>query len=275
MTGAGPALHVVIGTGGTDPLDGSKFATRSPGPLDVIQWRTPTGTLRTERPSPALLHERLWETQPVRRGVQYPNRRNQHGLYFWPRTGEHVWYESGLELASLVDLDYQGQAVHIAAQPFRLLFRRQSPATYHDPDFFAVHANGDQVVYDVKPSDRITPKAVDQFAETARICDAVGWRHVVLTETHAQRTANLEFLRSTRHTRCHPPTERLEHLLSVFDGARPIGEGIAMADCRHPALVMPHVRHLLWHHHLRVDLEQHLDFDTIATTTGRSTPCCG
>lgn len=45
------------------------FATASPDALDVIQWRTPTGTLRAERPTPGLLHERLWETQPVRRGV--------------------------------------------------------------------------------------------------------------------------------------------------------------------------------------------------------------
>jgi hypothetical protein len=256
------------------PQASSGLLTRTPNGLDVIQWLTRRHTVRTERPSAALLHERLWEARQVRRGAQYPNRRNQHGLYYWPRTGEHVWYESGLELASLVDLDHQGEAVHVSAQPFRILFRSPSPVVYHDPDFFAVHTNGDQVVYDVKPASRITPEVAAQFAETARVCAEVGWRHVVLSETHPVRAANLEFLRAGRHARCHPTPDRLEHLRSVFAGGRRFGEGLAMVDRRHPALVMPHVRHLVWHRHLSADLDQHLDFDSVATTTDRSTSCC-
>lgn len=36
---------------------------------------------------------------------KWQNRPNQHGLYFWQRTGQHIWYESALEAACLVALD--------------------------------------------------------------------------------------------------------------------------------------------------------------------------
>jgi hypothetical protein len=98
--------------------------------LDTVQWRCYDGTLRTEHPSPGLLHERLWETEPIRQGAQYRNRPNEHGLYYWPWAGQHISCESALELASLVDLDHQGEAVQIAAQPFRLLFHNDARAVY-------------------------------------------------------------------------------------------------------------------------------------------------
>lgn len=87
------------------------LATRSPDGLDVVQWRRGDGGLQTAQPSPGLLAERLWEALPIRKGSQYQNRRDQHGLYFWLPAGEHVWYESALELASLVELNYAGRPI--------------------------------------------------------------------------------------------------------------------------------------------------------------------
>lgn len=260
---------------GTSSLQVRSLATRTEDGLDAVQWRRHDGTIRTARPSPELLHERLWESEQIRRGVQYQNRLNQHGLYYWPRTGRHVWYESALELACLVDLDYQGKVVQVAAQPFRLLFRRGAEAVYHDPDFFAVHANGDQVVYDVKPAARINEKARQQFAATAVVCADVGWRYEVLSETHPTRTINLGFLRPTRLPRCHPSSEVFVRLLDIFEAGRFLGEGAAMVNRRRPALAMPYIKHLIWHRHLSVDLDQALDFDTTATTTSEGEPCCG
>lgn len=241
-----------------------------------MQWRRHDGTIHASRASPELLHKRLWETEPIRQGMQYQNRRNQHGLYYWSRTRQHIWYESALELACLIELDHQGTAVKVAAQPFRVLFRRDAPAIYHDPDFFALHANGDQVIYDVKPVVRIDEKARQQFDETARVCAGVGWRHEVLSETGPTRTINLSFLRAARLPRCHPPSEVFERLLDIFGAARPVGEAAAMVNRRHPALVMPYIKHLIWHRYLSVDLDQALDFDTTATTTiSEGEPCCG
>lgn len=258
----------------TDDCAGPRLFVRSPDGLDAVQWRRHDDTVHTARPSPELLHEQLWETEPTRRGVQYQNRLNQHGLYYWPRTGRHVWYESSLELSCLVELDHQGEAVWVAAQPFRLLFRHGAQATYHDPDFFAVHVNGDQVVYDVKPARRVAD-AQAQFAETARVCEQVGWRHEVLSETGPTRTTNLAFLRATRLPRCHPSSEVFVRLLHIFEAGRFLGEGAAMLNRRHPALAMSYVKHLIWHRHLSVDLDRPLDFDVTATTISEGEPCCG
>jgi len=250
------------------------LTTRAEDGLDAVQWRSPDRAVRTARVSPELLREQLWETEPIRRGAQYQNRLNQHGLYYWPRTGRHVWYESALELACMVELDHQGDAVQVAAQPFRLLFRRGAQAIYHDPDFFAVHGSGDQVVYDVKPARRVVD-AQAQFAETARVCEQVGWRHEVLSETGPTRTTNLAFLRASRLPRCHPPSEVFVRLLDLFEAGRCLGEGAAMLNRRHPALVMPYIKHLIWHRRLLVDLDWSLDFDTTATTISEGEPCCG
>lgn len=251
------------------------LSTSTPDGLDMVQWRGRDGSLHEARAGRGVLHERLWEGKPIRTGVQYPNRGNQHGLYFWPRTGEHVWYESALELACLVELDYAGQVLQVAAQPFRLLFRRAAAAGYHDPDFFALHAGGDQVVYDVKPAKRIDVKARRRFDETDRVCALAGWRHEVLSELSTTRAANLAFLRPARLPRCHPPDGVFGRLLQVFGGGRPIGEGAAAMGGRHPALVMPHIKHLIWHRQLVVDLDEQLDFHTMAAATGRTGSCCG
>lgn len=193
--------------------------------LDAIRWRRPGGFLHTARLGPGLLHERLWEVDPFRRGSRYQNRLNQHGLYFWAGTGEHVWYEFALELACLVALDQAGLVARVAAQPFELVFRRGVSAKRHVPDFFAVHAGGDQVVYGVKPAARINQRAADQFAQTVRVCAAVGWRHEVLCGPGRVRAGNLAFVRPARLARAHPDGALCARLLGVFASGRPIGAG--------------------------------------------------
>jgi len=219
------------------------------------------------------LAERLWRAEPVRLGAQYRNRPARHGLYFWPRTREHVRYESTRQLAGLVGLDYGGRAAQVGFRPVRLLFRRGSAAPFADPDFLAVHTGGDQVLYDIPPVDP-GDAARDRLAETARVCAQIGWRHEILSPPVGLRAANLEFLRAARLPRFHPAGEMFVDLRAVFAGGRPIGDGAAAVRRRHQAPVMPFVRHLLWHCRLATDLDRLLDVDTVVTTAGEG-PCCG
>lgn len=243
--------------------------------LDTLQWRSAdrVQTLPIDR---KLLELPLVDGDPIRLGGQWQNRPNRHGMYYWAPTQKHVWHESALESASLMVLEFRGRIDRISAQPFRLLFRTGARAVRHDPDFFAVHHDGDQVVYDVKPLSRMTADAQAQFAETARVCAAVGWRHEVLHEPDPVLARNLDFLRAARHRRCHPPTDVVEHILSVFEGGRPIGEARSMINRRSPALALPHIKHLIWHRLLVVDLTHRLDFDTVAASgaTRLEQPCC-
>lgn len=170
---------------------------------DTLQWRSAV-RVHTHAIDRRVLELPLVDGDPIRTGGQWQNRPNRHGLYYWAPTQTHVWHESALESACLMALEFQGGVDRIAAQPFRLLFGAGASAVRHDPDFFAVHSNGDQVVYDVKPVARMTADAQAQFAETARICAAVGWRHEVLHEPDPVLARNLDFLRAARHRRCHP-----------------------------------------------------------------------
>ena len=132
----------------TRTLGGRELLLRTSSGLDLIQWRSPGG-IQIHDVGRHLLELPIIEGDPIRVGGQWQNRPNQHGLYFWQRTGQHIWYESALEAARLVALDQAGEVDKIAAQPFRLLFHTDAKSVRHDPDFFAVHRNGDQVVYDV------------------------------------------------------------------------------------------------------------------------------
>ncbi|QOT15321.1 hypothetical protein [Paenarthrobacter sp. YJN-5] len=133
------------------------------------------------------------------------------------------------------------------------------------------------MVYDVKPAKRMTMAVRDQFEETARVCEMTGWRHVVLHEPAPTVAANLAFLRNARHSRSHPGSELSEQIGNVFSGGRALGEGREMVNRRFPALVMPFIKHLIWHRRLSVDPTERLDFDTIATTVPqpRENQCCG
>lgn len=240
--------------------------TRSENGLDAIQWRGPDKRIFTAPATRGLLTQPVIEALPIRVGGQWQNRPNRHGLYFWERTGRHLWYESALELACLLGLDFEGSVQGIASQPFRMLFRAGAKSVRHDPDFFAVHRNGDQVVYDVKPRARMSSRVSDQFEESSRVCTLVGWRHAVLHEPDPVVAANLDFLRGARHTRNHPGEAVFGQILNVFEGGRAIGEGREMVNRRFPALAMPSIKHLIWHRFLEVDLTRRLDFDSIAAT---------
>lgn len=256
-------------------VDPSALLLRADSGIDLVQWRSPSG-IQTHDVGRHLLELPVVECDPIRVGSQWQNRPNQHGLYFWQRTGRHIWYESALEAACLVALDQNGEIDKIAAQPFRLLFRTGAKSVRHDPDFFAIHRNGDQVVYDVKPLARMSAEARAQFAETARVCEMVGWRHVVLNEPDPTTATNLAFLRSARHARCHPDPVILEQITNVFAVGRTLGEAREMVNRRSPALAMPAIKHLIWHRLLSVDLTTRLDFDTVATAVPNwdEKPCC-
>ncbi|WP_448223547.1 TnsA-like heteromeric transposase endonuclease subunit [Gordonia iterans] len=254
---------------------GATLASRTPSGRDCLQWRS-RGQMQMHAADREVVRIPIIDGDPIRQGGQWQNRLNRHGLYFWQTTGTHVWYESALEASCLAVLDQSGDVQRICAQPFRLLFRTESEQVWHDPDFFAIHYNGDQVVYDVKPSARMNHRTQVQFNETARVCEAVGWRHVVLNEPAPVLSLNLKFLASSRHLRCHPPAEIVERIHDVFVGGRTVQEGREMINRRFPALAMPFIRHLLWHRTLITDLTARLDFDSILTTASASEEksCC-
>ena len=94
----------------------------------------------------------------------------------------------------------------------------------HIPDFFAELKNGDQIVYDVKPADRMAGGVNEQFELTAVVCSQIGWRHAVLNETPVAKpeTSSYSGRRGTASiTRPHD----LERLRDAFVDGRCFQDG--------------------------------------------------
>lgn len=249
---------------------GSNECPAAPG-VDSILWRGAEGQERSELASPALLHEQFADCVPYRAGVQYQNRLNRHSRQFFAPQGSHVWCESALEAEALLVLDFEGDVRRIAAQPMKITF---ADGTHHFPDFFALLRNRDHVVYDVKPSGRMTTDAAAQFAKTATVCAQIGWRHEVLHEPHPVKLHNLEWLRAARHRRYHPLKYEFDRIRTLFADARSFRDGAVMVNLRHPCLAAAHIRHMLWHRYLNTNFDQTITETTVLRTTTRKAATC-
>lgn len=76
--------------------------TKLPTALGSATWIL-TGKRQRQAPlSPALLGEELYCAEPIRNGLEYPQRRKVHGLYWVGATQTHVWHESMLERSVLM-----------------------------------------------------------------------------------------------------------------------------------------------------------------------------
>lgn len=241
--------------------------------VHTVSWTSPDGREHSAPASAELLHGHLHRALPSRAGVQYQNRLNRHSRQYVASQGAHVWCESALEAETLLWLDFVGDIRQIASQPMKSEFADKST---HFPDFFAVLHNGDQVVYDVKPSGRMSAVVSEQFAKTAEVCAIVGWRHEVIHEVHPVKIRNLEWLRAARHSRYQPRHDELARLALAFATPRPLRDGALAADLRRPYLAAAHIRHLLWRGHLRTAFESNITESSLIESANREQPCnCG
>jgi len=225
----------------------------------VVTWIDADGNPQRARADKGLLHKKLYSAKMIRTGNRYPKQRNYHGLNWFANTQTHVWCESLFERHALLWLDFTCDIVKIAAQPMKISF---GDGTHHTPDFMTRHADGRQVLYDVKPTRYLTGKALVQFEKTAEICKKIGWGYEVLSDLDPQVHINLDFLASFRHPAFAPPAEERTRLLASMHGPMPLGE-------LGPILQMPagearsSVYHLLWRRDLYLDLTQLMSSKTL------------
>ncbi len=189
-------------------------------------------------------------------------------MYYWQRTGSHVWCESQLERWEVLWLDYSGQVERLWSQPLALTFGHGTRLSgdSHVPDLLALFADGSLGLFDVRPAERIDEHARVQFDETATICGTLGWRYKVLTGHDNRATANLDCLSASRHDRCRPAPATESRILELAAGGRPRGElcRIVAADC--PPLACAWVDNMAWRRLLNLDLAAVFSSETVFTT---------
>lgn len=198
---------------------------------------------------------------PARKPASYRKQRHLPGRYWFATTGEHVLYESRIELKTLMMLDFDPSVVGVAAQPFALALSDGDfgkTTKLHVPDYLARHARGRDRVIDVKPAPFADkPRNRQVFAATRDACAAAGCGYEVVTDHDPVLLANVEWLAGFRRV----PAKLDDVLIPVGDALRGFPSGMAFGelvrrfepDVRE-AIVRPVVLHLLWKGALRTDL---------------------
>lgn len=232
----------------TTTLEATPTATDRVG---SIAWKDQSGASHQHIADSGILDKELYRAARSRKGSNYRGRRNYNGFHWFAGTNDSVWYESLMERSALLLLDFANDIVSIATQPMLMRF---PDGTRHFPDFIAKHADGRQVVYNVKPAAHINDKVRVQFANTAAMCAAVGWTHEVISLFDPVTTGNIEWVGNFRQDHFAPTAAQRIDFLSALHSPQPLRVaaeliGNAAWDARIAA-----VYHLAWQGDITLDL---------------------
>lgn len=203
--------------------------------------------------------------------VRAPNRppgsRAIAGLYYWDRTGNYHWFESQAEKDMLMWLDFGGDVRDVRSQPFTVVFSAtETPLGWHTPDFMLLHVNGEISVVDVRPVDLTDEKAEKTFIATRTVLDRVGLAYQVLDAGQDRRTANLKWIKCSRHARFRPPADVEEILLQHARNGM-TRQALAMAVAPHPPTCgNAWIDNLVWRRLLTFDMDLRYSVKTVLTT---------
>ncbi|MEU7004342.1 TnsA-like heteromeric transposase endonuclease subunit [Nonomuraea sp. NPDC046570] len=204
---------------------------------------------------------------PARTFPSFKGQVNFPGLWWSATTNDHVGYESWLERDVVMMMDFDPGIVGFASQPFWLSWIKDGRLRRHAPDYFARTSEGDGLVVDVRPDDRIDARSARAFAVMERACAAVGWRFHRTGGPPAVAAANVRWLAGYRHPRCFR-ADVAEALTAVFAESGPLLAGAKRVGDR--LSVLPVLFHLLWSGQLSADLSSApLSLASIVSVSGR------
>ncbi|MFI0915368.1 TnsA-like heteromeric transposase endonuclease subunit [Streptomyces abikoensis] len=208
------------------------------------------------------IEERAWDTVPAaflqsaapwRTFRWYEGQRHYSGTYWSATTGDHVIYESRLELARLLFADFDPSVRGIVAQPFLLTAVVDGRPCRHIPDYLLTGDDG-PVVVDVKPACRLLRPEVERtLGWTRQAVQTRGWRYEVFHEPSPVVLANIRFLAGYRRFWLLRPGLVEELRGTGLDGMT-LGRAVASVPGHAEEHVRAAVYHLLWNGHVTVDL---------------------
>ncbi len=187
----------------------------------------------------------------------YKGQQHYSGAYWSATTGDHVLYESRLELTRVLYADMDPQVTGIVGQPFLLKARVDGAVRRHIPDYLLLTSAG-PVVVDVKPRHRLeNSKVAFTFSWTREAVETRGWRFEVWSEPPAEELSNVRFLAGYRRAVLFDPG-----LLAELRSVPLAGMTIAQAErsiCSHPTpIVRAALLHLVWSGDYTVALQRPL-----------------
>jgi hypothetical protein len=198
---------------------------------------------------------------PWRTFRSHRNQRHYSGWYWSSTTGDHVIYESRLELARLLLADADPDIVGIGAQPFLLIEGTETKPRRHVPDFFLQYRNGRCTVVNVKPAGRLKdPKVAATLEWAGMAITAKGWVAEVWTGCDPLLLANVRFLAGYRRSWLFDPAQIHAAEAAIIEGDT---IGCLEGRLRDSGVDQPRplVLHLLWTGRARTQLTRPLDTD--------------
>lgn len=206
---------------------------------------------------------------PVRKLPAHRRQWNLPGYYWFATTEEHILYESQLELAHLMLLDFDLEVANVSAQPFRLFYSDERKRRSHVPDYFAKLYDGRERLVDVKRAEQAAkPKVRRVLDVTHDACRVAGWEYAVATEPSEPYLTNVRWLSAFR--RPQPRTDQFaENLIDACaDGPHALSEVVRAVG--EPMLARPVLFRLLWLGILSVPLNEPLTNDSPVSLPERS-----
>lgn len=218
-----------------------------------VRWTTTWKFGQTSITSPVRDLDKvdLRRSVPVRRFTWRTDQFHRPGLEYLMATDRHHGFESHEEERLLLVADFAVGLVEALCQPFRLRFFSGGKAIQHTPDFLLVTEAG-LVLIDVRPAERITPEDALKFAAAAEAALSAGWQYGVVAGWRKHVWTNVDALSAER--RPLPDVLGIQGQLREAASQGPLPFGELVERCRIPAIGRAHAIHLLWHHHLGVDL---------------------
>lgn len=201
--------------------------------------------------------ELLRDAQPWRTFRWFKGQQHYSGTYWSATMGDHVIYESRLELGRLMFADFAPEVRHIVAQPFLLKTVIDGKVRKHIPDYLLLTEDG-PVVVDVKPRHRLEkPTVAFTFAWTREAVASRGWRYEVWSEPDPYVLENVRFLAGYRRDWLFDP-DLVAALRTVELDGIALGDAFRLLPEQPRPLVKSAVLHLLWSGYVKTALDRPL-----------------
>jgi len=189
---------------------------------------------------------------PVRDMSWRMTQKHRPGLEWLASTGRQHGFESLQERRLLVALDFDGRLRDALSQPFQLTYNDAIRRRRHVPDLLAWLDDGQVLLLNVKPADRIEDIHRAAFAACDRLAAARGWRHEVVSGWVEPARTIVETL-SSRRRPLHDGFG-IEVELRAAAARGPVAFGELVAATRMPVVARAFAVRMLWRKELAVDL---------------------
>lgn len=213
---------------------------------------------------------RLFDNAVPWREFRWYKKQRHFSGWFWSATMcAQVGYESRLEYANLLLIDFDPRVEWILSQPFLLEGDDRGTSRRHIPDYLLGHADGSVCVVDVKPAQKLSvPKVRDSLGWSRRVIEKHGWEYRVLSEPDPVTLANLQFLAGYRRSFQFDPAEASAAAAEV-GASQMFGDAVrAVTPITGDAgFARSLVLHLLWSGRLRTDLSKLLSSNSLVEPT--------